>query len=314
MTTEKINRNDPCPCGSGKKYKRCCMLRDKAEQAERAAWEQAARNMRTALIGFAKERDFVQDLGIALGLFWQDRYAIDTVHMMSVDESLRFFDWFAHDYTLQHATTPAPDAEAQAPSPWQRAGRTLIQVYRHELADTLSDKEAETLDRWIASLPGSAFIVEGLDAEAGTVMLHDLLVDREVTVHDRAAATHGEPGQILLGRPLPEQDAVRLSGATVMLPAEEREGLVTSMEAAYQAYQEAQSQGEGETEGTTADGDRYVSFLHDRAYLLTHYALEWADRENRPAVASEDPEARRPGAKAVQQVIRWRQGRTEIRQ
>ncbi|MET0644341.1 MAG: SEC-C metal-binding domain-containing protein [Candidatus Binatia bacterium] len=21
---EKVGRNDPCPCGSGKKYKRCC--------------------------------------------------------------------------------------------------------------------------------------------------------------------------------------------------------------------------------------------------------------------------------------------------
>ncbi|MCX5873963.1 MAG: SEC-C metal-binding domain-containing protein [Deltaproteobacteria bacterium] len=23
-TTEKIGRNAPCPCGSGKKYKKCC--------------------------------------------------------------------------------------------------------------------------------------------------------------------------------------------------------------------------------------------------------------------------------------------------
>lgn len=23
--TEKVGRNDPCPCGSGKKYKACCM-------------------------------------------------------------------------------------------------------------------------------------------------------------------------------------------------------------------------------------------------------------------------------------------------
>ena len=23
--TDKIGRNDPCPCGSGKKYKQCCM-------------------------------------------------------------------------------------------------------------------------------------------------------------------------------------------------------------------------------------------------------------------------------------------------
>ena len=23
----KIGRNDPCPCGSGKKYKRCCLVK-----------------------------------------------------------------------------------------------------------------------------------------------------------------------------------------------------------------------------------------------------------------------------------------------
>jgi hypothetical protein len=25
---EKIRRNDPCPCGSGKKYKKCCISKD----------------------------------------------------------------------------------------------------------------------------------------------------------------------------------------------------------------------------------------------------------------------------------------------
>jgi uncharacterized protein len=24
-TTPKVGRNDPCPCGSGKKYKKCCL-------------------------------------------------------------------------------------------------------------------------------------------------------------------------------------------------------------------------------------------------------------------------------------------------
>jgi hypothetical protein len=32
-----IGRNDPCPCGSGQKYKRCCLSRDDAAAAERAA-------------------------------------------------------------------------------------------------------------------------------------------------------------------------------------------------------------------------------------------------------------------------------------
>lgn len=33
----KIGRNDPCPCGSGKKYKQCCLAKDQAAaSAERA--------------------------------------------------------------------------------------------------------------------------------------------------------------------------------------------------------------------------------------------------------------------------------------
>jgi len=31
--TPKIGRNSPCPCGSGKKYKKCCMGKDKTNIA-----------------------------------------------------------------------------------------------------------------------------------------------------------------------------------------------------------------------------------------------------------------------------------------
>lgn len=30
LITEKSGRNDPCPCNSGKKFKKCCLLTDKA--------------------------------------------------------------------------------------------------------------------------------------------------------------------------------------------------------------------------------------------------------------------------------------------
>jgi tetratricopeptide (TPR) repeat protein len=30
----KTGRNQPCPCGSGKKYKRCCLRKDEAQQVE----------------------------------------------------------------------------------------------------------------------------------------------------------------------------------------------------------------------------------------------------------------------------------------
>jgi len=38
----KIGRNDPCPCGSGKKYKQCCLASDQNAAAARAAAQAAA--------------------------------------------------------------------------------------------------------------------------------------------------------------------------------------------------------------------------------------------------------------------------------
>lgn len=40
----KTGRNDPCPCGSGKKYKRCCLEKDEAaaSAAREAAGASAA--------------------------------------------------------------------------------------------------------------------------------------------------------------------------------------------------------------------------------------------------------------------------------
>jgi len=31
----KISRNDPCPCGSGKKYKKCCALLEQERQKKK---------------------------------------------------------------------------------------------------------------------------------------------------------------------------------------------------------------------------------------------------------------------------------------
>jgi hypothetical protein len=39
MTT---GRNDPCPCGSGKKFKKCCFAKEEAARDARLAAEQAA--------------------------------------------------------------------------------------------------------------------------------------------------------------------------------------------------------------------------------------------------------------------------------
>ena len=55
----KTGRNDPCHCGSGKKYKRCCSAKDEAAaSAELEATRQAARSRsRAELDALADEGD-----------------------------------------------------------------------------------------------------------------------------------------------------------------------------------------------------------------------------------------------------------------
>ena len=47
-----IGRNEPCPCGSGKKYKKCCLERDEALE----------RQNRPAVMPAGGEDDFIAEL------------------------------------------------------------------------------------------------------------------------------------------------------------------------------------------------------------------------------------------------------------
>src|ERR1017187_7891504 len=47
-----IGRNEPCPCGSGKKYKKCCLERDEAQ----------ARQSRPAPLPAVPENSFTTEL------------------------------------------------------------------------------------------------------------------------------------------------------------------------------------------------------------------------------------------------------------
>ncbi|MBC2717962.1 MAG: hypothetical protein HF978_21915 [Desulfobacteraceae bacterium] len=50
VPSEKIGRNEPCPCGSGKKYKHCCL--EKHEAARQAKDPEQEENLRAMKTGF----------------------------------------------------------------------------------------------------------------------------------------------------------------------------------------------------------------------------------------------------------------------
>ena len=59
----KIGRNDPCACGSGKKYKKCCMASDEAAAlAARPAQAAAAPARQPSLANYFQEPDELDEL------------------------------------------------------------------------------------------------------------------------------------------------------------------------------------------------------------------------------------------------------------
>ncbi len=246
-----LGRNDPCYCGSGKKYKHCHEPIDKAAQAEAHAWDRARSSLTRDVIAFARDRRFAQSFADGLKLFWDGHYTVETADAMTEDESLRFLDWFVFDY-----------APADRPR--------LLDVFAAEKGAGLGEYEARQLARWQEARPGSAFRVESVDRDL--IVLRDLFDDSTVEVTSEAGARAAEPGEILLARIVQVHDQLRFSGTTVRLPESAAGELKAMMQQAFEEYRA------GKPEAA------WPEFMHARGYLMGHFAMKQAEAEGRPAV------------------------------
>ena len=245
-------RNDPCYCGSGKKYKHCHEPADRAAQAEAHAWDVARQKLTRDVIGFAREPRFAQSFADGLVLFWNGHYTAETADGMSEDESLRFFDWFAFDY-----------APADRPR--------LLDVFADEKGAALKELESRQLAYWRGAKPGSAYRVESVEGDQ--ITLRDLFDDSTTVVTSEAGAQAAAIGEILLARYVQVQNELRFSGTTVRLP----EASVDELKAMLQkAFDELRAE---KPEATWAD------FLRARGYLMGHFAIKLAEAEGRAPVA-----------------------------
>ena len=98
----KIGRNDPCPCGSGLKYKKCCMSKDEHSGEPVDVKRLYAERYRIRL----KESPDVEGIKMA------GRLVVDTLDLaeshiragIKTDE----INTLVHDYTVEHGAVPAP--------------------------------------------------------------------------------------------------------------------------------------------------------------------------------------------------------------
>lgn len=164
-----IGRNDPCPCSSGRKYKKCCLPRDEAEAAAHRPRETARDTVLQKLVRFSNSAQFDQDHVIADALFWAGRLddldddeAEDLAG--SDDAIVKYNSWFIWDLDIED-------------------GVTVADLFLKQKARTLEPAERDYVERVRASHL-ALYQVEDVQRGRG-LLLRDLLTKEEIFVHER---------------------------------------------------------------------------------------------------------------------------------
>ncbi len=191
MYQRKIGRNDPCSCGSGKKYKKCCL-------SEHARIKRAAPILKSKIDDFSNLERFKQDIKDCVSLFLSDIEIPDEFIQM------RVHDWFIFNYTLS-------------------TGKTILQTFIEETANQLSDDEREILEEWKETIYG-VFQVTKINENEG-VNLKDIFTGKEYFVEDLRAAKPETENIILITRIMRVFDTSYFSDSVMFFPANFKERL-----------------------------------------------------------------------------------------
>jgi hypothetical protein len=252
----KPGRNDPCYCGSGKKYKQCHLRIDTAKEREEREQHEAARFLRLELPGFARDERFALEFDKALPIYWNNYYVAENAGQMSEFEALRFLDWFVFDHRLEN-------------------GSRIIDIYADEQAGSLTPMQRSLLASWQGADPASAY--ELLDYHGQTLELRDVFNEELSEVFEASGRGNVEIGEVILIRLVPIFDQIEFSTVAAYLPGDECNELIPYMQSAQQAQQGSDST------------QTLAEFVNDNSHLIIHYALQKAEEAGRPPVARLDP-------------------------
>ncbi|KAB1441280.1 type I methionyl aminopeptidase [Pseudodesulfovibrio senegalensis] len=102
----KIGRNDPCPCGSGRKYKQCCLGKPVAGRAAGAAADFSAEAMYRKYKVRLKTPEQIEGIRRCGVLVMQTFDAVRNLIRPGV--KTEEINTVVHDFTVQHGARPAP--------------------------------------------------------------------------------------------------------------------------------------------------------------------------------------------------------------
>ncbi|WP_270181497.1 YecA family protein [Alkalihalobacillus sp. CinArs1] len=170
---DKIKRNDPCPCGSGKKYKKCCMGSEAAQgQIEEQLYTQELYTIQAQLVEYAMSEHDYKMVTLANELFI--RYNIpkelEETYMHGIFPWAIFHQsvnqWnktIVKEYIQRYASTFSTDTVREAVQDWRDAYMSVYLV-EETTGNTAVVKE------YSASQPFSILLPDGADLTRGEIV------------------------------------------------------------------------------------------------------------------------------------------------
>ncbi len=205
----KPGRNDPCPCGSGRKYKKCCALQEADDDLIGHRLRRAESAVVDQTLAFARQRYGAEILLQA----WREY--IGGVEETSTDHPLfesSFIPWLAFNWLFDPATGSRANESEGAPLAWLYSGSPgcRLDSFERRFAELMCDR------------PYSFYTVTAVDA-GHSMSLEDIMTGTTTTVFEQSASRTVRPGAVLYTRFLAMDGAAIMSGcAPLMIPPEFR--------------------------------------------------------------------------------------------
>jgi hypothetical protein len=206
---ENTGRNDPCPCGSGRKYKRCCLAATWAPPTSfESPWsrQREASDRLTPALSKLAIREFGEDLLLAWQDFNQDPFP-EPMSKYPNEEGIfnpyLIFDW---DPFVRRRRSGKPRAGA------------VLGSYLEKHGSRLSELEILILLQAI-SRPVSFYEVIRCDP-GQSVVLRDVLIGEETHVEEHSGSRSMRPGDLVYGQIwiLPEVNTLGRLGPRMIPP------------------------------------------------------------------------------------------------
>jgi len=211
-------RNTPCPCGSGKKYKRCCLAREEPCKTIPTRVRRAHARLVDA-VGEWVTREFEHDLitrAKAQFFCWID----DDVVPELADDGSAFLSWFLYDRWPDELIERTRPEEREKPTSGLDRRRLperppalewLDEVERGRIqAECIGSFERELI-RTAVEQPFGLYTVEKLEA-GRAIELHCLMTDRRVRVMEHTSSRTVKPSGIVFARVVAVEDVHTLLG------------------------------------------------------------------------------------------------------